>query len=386
MAEAKCQELMTCNRIIKFLLGVLFVVPVLALAQEQPKEPEKQPVLPASGKEAEKQPAKSKTKQAEQEESEDKLTFPLDHFYAKRKSNVTRDILKNFSFSLSTGYGHTFFSHNLDGFGVSQVGGYSPTIFSPPNTSVRFSEWVNNISSDTVTSIVPRSLFVIGDTVKLGFKGKAFNIPLAVTLHYEYDRYRIGGGYSYEYMNIRQFHSTSFKDQIADFRPMAPTGFMQKYYGMFGVSFFRWYDILFTGDANVGGYKPGKNFNYSLIKKGVYVNVGITIEKEFSEYLKGFIRPSFEIKNYQLSLPEVGKAIDHSINVFYLNIGLSYKLPGLPKCYNKDCHVQMNHVHGDREYRSLVHPFYKKQNPMYGENHPKLIKYKGKNKKSLNPY
>jgi hypothetical protein len=46
----------------------------------------------------------------------------------------------------------------------------------------------------------------------------------------------------------------------------------------------------------------------------------------------------------------------------------------------------MNHAHGNREYRSRVHPFYKKQNPNYGENYPRLIKYKGKNKRKLNPY
>ena len=320
-------------------------------------------------------------------EEEEKLVFPLDNFYAKRKPNHVRNILKNFSFGLSTGYGNTFFSHTLDGFGVYQVGGYAPSIFASPNTSARFSNWVNNVAADTVTSIIPRSLFVAStDSIKLGFKGNAFNIPLKATIHYEYDRYRIGGGYSYEYMNIRQFHPISYGKYIDDFRPTSPGGFMRKYFGMLGVSFLRWNDLLFTADANVGGYKPGKNFNTSLIKKGVYANVGVTVEREFSEYLKGFIRPSFELKNYKLNVPEVGQTINHSINAFYINIGVVYKLPGLPKCYNKDCHHQMNHVHGDTEYRSQMHPFYKKQNPMYGENNPKLIKYKGKNRKKLSPY
>ena len=327
--------------------------------------------------------------QKSEKEDEEKPVFPLDNFYAKRKPNHVRNILKNFSLGLSTGYGNTFFNHKLDGFGVFQVGGYAPSIFASPNTSARFSNWVNNVDADTVTviSVIPRSLFVISsDSVKLGFKGNAFNIPLKATVHYEYDRYRIGGGYSYEYMNIRQFHPISYGNYIDDFRPTSPGGFMRKYFGMLGISFLRWNDLLFTADVNVGGYKPGKNFNTSLIKKGVYANVGVTVEREFSEYLKGFIRPSFELKNYKLSVPEVGQTINHSINAFYINIGVVYKLPGLPKCYNKDCHHQMNHVHGDTEYRSQMHPFYKKQNPMYGENNPTLIKYKGKNRKKLSPY
>lgn len=324
---------------------------------------------------------------AQKQEDEDKPVFPLDNFYAKIKPNTIRNIFKNFSLGVSTGFGNTFFSHKLVGFGVYQVGGYAPSIFASPNTTARLSNWVNNVGADTVTSVIPRSLFIVSsDSVKLGFKGRAINIPLKATLHYEYDRYRIGGGYSYEYMYIGQFHPISYKNSIDNFRPTAPGGFMKKYFGMLGVSFFRWNDLLFTADVNVGGYKPGKNFNSGLIQKGIYANAGVTIEREFSEYLKGFIRPSFEIKNYTLSVAEVGQTINHSINAFYINVGFSYKLPALAKCYNKDCHVQMNHAHGNREYRSQMHPIYKKQNPMYGENHPKLIKYKGKNRKRLNPY
>ena len=48
--------------------------------------------------------------------------------------------------------------------------------------------------------------------------------------------------------------------------------------------------------------------------------------------------------------------------------------------------IQINHAHGNREYRSRMHPIWKKQNPHYGENYPNLIKYKGKNKYKLNPY
>jgi hypothetical protein len=116
------------------------------------------------------------------------------------------------------------------------------------------------------------------------------------------------------------------------------------------------------------------------------VNGGVTIERELSEYLRVFIRPSYEIKSYTMTLPEVGKPISHNMNAFYFNIGFSYSIPELPKCRHVGCKIQMNHAHGDREYRSNVHPIYKKQNPLYGENHPNLIKYKGRNKKKLNPY
>jgi hypothetical protein len=319
-------------------------------------------------------------------QDEDKPVFPLDNFYAKRKKNPIRSVLKNIRFGASLGYGQTFFNHKLDGYGIFQRPGYAPRIFvADPTISTRYSNWVNDMVTDTL-SIKPGNFLVKSDTAKLGFKGKALNIPLKLTAHYEFERYRIGGGYSWEFMSIGDFNSISYKDQIASFRPQGATGLMKKYFAVIGVSFFRLGDFLFTADANVGGYKLGKNFNYSLIKKGVYANIGVTVEKDFSEYLRVFVRPSFEIKNYSISIPESAKTISHSINAYYVNIGLSYSIPQLPRCYNNNCHVQMNHAHGDREYRSRMHKFWKWQNPNYGQNNPTLLKYKGKNKKKLNPY
>lgn len=246
--------------------------------------------------------------------------------------------------------------------------------------------WVNKADADTLSTAFD-SFTVHGDTAKLGFKGKGWNIPFNATIHYEFlERYRLGAGYAIEYTSMGPLRPMTFRDQISNFQPYAKSGWMQKYYGMIGISFYRIDKFLFTGDVHVGGYKPGRNFDRSQIKKGIYVNAGVTIEHEFSEYLKAFIRPSFEIKNYTLNVPGAEKAINHSINAAYLNIGLTYAIPDLPKCFHKDCQAQMNHVHGDREYRSRMHRIWKKQNPMYGENYPKLIKYKRKNKRKMNPY
>ncbi|CAN5120985.1 hypothetical protein BH09BAC3_BH09BAC3_29710 [soil metagenome] len=326
-----------------------------------------------------------KEEKKEEEEKDAEHTFPLENFYAKIK-NRPRSIFKNFKFSFSTGYGNTFVSHELPGFGVYQTAGAQPSIFSIGSPNIRFTNWVNDVRYDS-TTIAPGSFLASSDTAKLGFKGNALNIPFKLTIHYEFKgKYRIGAGYSYELMNIGSLHPISYGDKISNFQPPSASGWMSKYFAVLGVSFYRLGDYLFTGDAQIGGYNPGANFNKSLIQSGIYVNVGVTAERELSEYLRLFVRPSFEIKSYTLGLPEGGRSIDHNINAFYLNVGLTYSIPDLPKCFIPDCKIQMNHAHGDREYRSRVHPIYKKQNPQYGENHPKLIKYKGKNKKMLNPY
>lgn len=320
------------------------------------------------------------------QEKDEALTFPLDNFYAKIKKNP-KSIFKNFRFDFSTGYGNTFFSHQLDGFGIYQTAGTQPSIFAAKSpATVRYTNWVNQVSRDS-SGLNPGSFLVSSDSARLGFKGNALNIPFKATVHYGWGgKYRIGAGYSYELMSIGSLHSISYENKIANFRPSGTTGWMNKYFGMIGVSFYRMGDYLFTGDAQIGGYKLGKNFNSTLIQNGVYVNVGVTVERELSEYLRAFVRPSYEIKNYTLSLPEGGKSINHHINAFYLNVGISYSIPELRKCKKHDCKIQMNHAHGDREYRSRVHPIFKKQNPQYGENHPKLFRYKGKNKLKLSPY
>lgn len=321
-------------------------------------------------------------------QDDEKPTFPLETIYAKRKKNTTRTLFKNFKISLSTGYGTTFLRHKLDSFGIIQRPSVAPSIYRLGTAmDPMYSNWINKGTLDTL-AVQPESFIVNSDTAKLGFKGRAFNIPLNLSIHYEFlKRFRIGGGLSYELMSLRTFQPISFTDKIKNFQPANATGFMRKYYGMAGASFYRIDNYLFTGDLQIGSFKPGKNFDNQNIKKGIYFNLGVTAERELSEYVRLFARPSFDFKKYTLTLPgSEDSPIAHKMRAAYLQIGLTYSIPELPRCFHKDCKIQMNHAHGNKEYRSRVHPFYKKQNPGYGENHPELIKYKGKNKRKLNPY
>ena len=317
-----------------------------------------------------------------------KPTFPLETIYAERKKNTFRTLLSKFHLTASTGYGRTFFKQDLDGFGIYQAPGQRPSLFfgTPPDINTRYTNWVNDYAIDT-TPAVPGAFLVNSDTATLGFRGKAWNIPLRIQVHFEIkEKYRVGLGYSYEYMNMREFSSVSYKEDISSFRPDKPGGWVRRYYAMLGYSFYRIDKYLFTGDAQIGSFKPKSNFNASVVKPGLYYNLGVTVEREMSEYLRLFVRPSFEFKNYVLTLPETGKSIKHSMNAAILSVGFTYRIPELPRCFHKECRIQINHAHGNKEYRSRVHPVYKKQNPGYGENHPTLIKYKGKNKRRLNPY
>jgi hypothetical protein len=286
---------------------------------------------------------------------------------------------------LSTGYGSTTFKHELSGFGILQNPDSLPKLFQPSSVSSGYSNWYNEVNPSGNT-LQTGAFRVNSDTASIGFKSKAFNIPIRATLHIEFDRYRIGGGYSFEYTRVGDFKPLSYGDRINNFSPEVSNFFLKKYFLSFGGAVYRYYEYLLVVDANIGGYKLGKDFDAGSIKKGVFMNLGVTVERELSEYFKLFIRPSYEVKSYKLNFAESGQSITHKFNAFYVNVGATYRIPELRRCFLKTCKAQMNHAHGNREYRSRVHPIYKKQNPHYGENHPVIIKYKGRNKKKLNPY
>jgi hypothetical protein len=321
-----------------------------------------------------------------QYENENDASIPLEHYYVKRQgTGALRKILSKVTFGLSTGYGSTTFKHELDGLGIFQNPGSDPKLFEPANIASGYSNWFNKVETSPNT-LQPSTFLVNSDTAKIAFESKSLNIPLKATIHVEFDRYRIGGGYSFDYTNVGDFKPISYGDRINSFSPDVSSFFLKKYFGMIGGNVYRYYEYLLVVDANIGGYKLGKQFDNSVIQKGVFINLGVAVEREMSEYFRLFVRPSYEIKSYQVNVPEATQSISHKFNAFYVNIGATYRFPELRKCFIKTCKAQMNHAHGNREYRSRVHPIYKKQNPHYGENYPTLIKYKGKNKKKLNPY
>jgi hypothetical protein len=320
-----------------------------------------------------------------QYDREQDATIPLEHFYIKRQKSGLRTLLSNLYFSFSTGYGRTGFRHELEGFGILQQAGAAPLIFEQNNTAARYSNWTTDIETYT-GAVAPGAFMVSSDTADIGFRSNTFHIPLKASLHVEFDRYRIGGGYSLDYTRAGDFRAINFESDISPYALESPNMFVKHYFGMIGAMVYRYDQYALVVDANIGGYSMGKDFAKNVMKKSIYLNLGVRAEREFSEYFRLFIRPSYEIKSYKLSIAETSQTLQHRLNGFYVNVGFTYRIPELRRCFLRACHAQINHAHGNREYRSRRHPIYKKQNPHYGENYPELMKYKGRNKKKLNPY
>ncbi len=313
------------------------------------------------------------------------VSIPLDHFYAERQGpGLFRRVLSKFNFGLSTGYGSSIVRQNLNGWVVFQPATGNPIVYNPANPAQGYTNWFNRVSSAPLT-VNPADFQVNADTASIGFKSRSFHIPLRATVHVELaGRYRIGGGYAINYTHLGEFKPLAYADNIRSFSPEFGGFLLKKYFVVAGVSFYRFGNYLFTAELNLGGFSLGNRFEN--ISKSMLINLALPVERELSEYFRVFVRPSFELRNFTTNVPEESRSVRHRFNAFYLHIGATYRIPELPRCFEPKCRAQVNHAHGNREYRSRVHPIWKKQNPHYGENYPVLIRYKGKNKRKLNPY
>lgn len=328
------------------------------------------------------------------------LILTISHCYAQKESSLPQEpkanpllkFISNFTVSGSIGYGATFHSHEISGVGlINNING-TPLIFDntfvvTDTIQVTFSDWVNNPT--TVSNVpVDTSSFLLGtDSIPITFKAIGTNIPINVSVHYSFDRYRIGGGFTFEPYFIGDYKANIYQDSIASFSTNFTASHYTRWYVLVGGEVFKTKRYMLVVDAKFGNYRLAKkHYNPDIIKKGLFFNLGVRFEKSLSEYVKVYVRPSFEFKNYTLTFPESGYSITHSLPAFYTNIGVSWRLPDLHKCPISNCKTQINHHHRGKKYRSRAHPFWKWQDPDYGENYPKLIRYKNKNKKKISPY
>ena len=313
---------------------------------------------------------------------------------------VFRSFLSQFNLGLSTGYGATFYNHDLKGFGVYQpANGTGVFIFDQAFVNrdtlpAIYSDWVNNplaiggliIPVDTLSSpiitngipVFPNDIKFGYDSIKIGYKSTSHNIPLTLSLSMDVDRYRIGGGFTMEFHKMSSFRPTALTDTLRNFKTNFTAATFKKFFGFIGITTYESWKYKMLADIEFGKVNRGKNFNSSVISSGLYFNFGYTIEKKFSEYFNVFVRPSVEWKSYTVSIPETSLEVNHRQPAIYLKFGATIRMPALKRCPVKGCKIQINHVHGGKEFRSKVHPIWKWQDPDYGQNYPNLMKNKGK--------
>ncbi len=281
---------------------------------------------------------------------------------APQKSTF-RTILNKITVTAASGFGHSFYSHDLNNYNI--IINKDRLYINPENTSDYYYRWLNKPERADFT---PNTDDIVRtDTASIGFKGTGFSIPLMLSLHYQYNRFRVGLGGSIEFHQFKRMEPDQYASTIGSYTESFSTMFT-RFFGTLGVELYQWYDYHYFLDVKIGGMGYGSGFDKSLMqKKGMFINFGVPIERKFSEYFTVFVRPSYEFKNFTMGLPESDLAIKNKHQAFYINIGFRYNYPDLKRCPIKSCETQKRHLHQGREFRGR--PFYKKQNPQIGENY-----------------
>ncbi|NJN24812.1 MAG: hypothetical protein HC819_01885 [Cyclobacteriaceae bacterium] len=301
-----------------------------------------------------------------------------------KKASPFRAFLNKFSANISIGYGRTFYTMKpqndvLEG-GASLVllGDYTTGSDTVPGIGII--NWLNSpevVNSPSDPYATNAGQILNADSAEIKYAGSGFNIPFRLNVQFDIDRFRIGGGISYELHGINRLNPKGQGTQA--YEPNFNTTPMFRYYFFLGGKVYHLLGWDYNVDVEIGKVKYGNQYNKSALSNGLYFSLGLPLEYEMSEYFWFFVRPAFEFKNYAISVNEgiSATSFQYKQPALYVHVGVRMKIPEIKRCPVKSCRTQLKHVHGGQEFRGQ--PFFKEQNPKIGELYPELEMNKRKN-------
>lgn len=342
--------------------------------------------------------------------------------------NPVRVFLNKFSFTLTTGYSQTYYSHDLRDVYFFQNSEGQYVFNNDPETLLTainaYGDWLNNPSlqlsvpinynvpfddlpfeyiSDPVNPLNPLiyaltssdlvlpyeylqnpvgnpaidDQFALLNTEDnpLGFEGYFGGVPINLQLHYNWRKFRGGIGYMFEVQFARSLEPTIQYGNIRNYQPNFKSSRFTRFYGMLGYNFYSWWRYDFVAEVNYGKLNAGPSFNKSLITRTNHFNFGVSIENNWSEYVRLIIRPGLDFKSYKVNVVD-NITFTHRQPSFSLQVGLSINIPEIPRSPMKSDHTQLKHVYTDPRTGQRMEvrgqPMWKRQNPKIGENHRRL--------------
>lgn len=328
--------------------------------------------------------------------------------------NPASVFLNQFSFNLSSGYASTVYQHSLEGFYFFQDNNSQQILRNNqeiPTVFLGYENWLTDPVSGLPVDLtdifdlpyaplefpvnnpllINQQYLADADSIGLSFKAINPTIPVLFSIHYQWNDFRIGVGFQYEQHTLNEMKPSVLPGLIRPYQPAYSKTYYTKIFGLFGYQFHEWWDYSFVAEVQLGRASPGPQINTTAIGIGqnFFANVGVSIEKHFSEYLRLTIRPSYDLKSYVINLPDAS-TIRHVNPAFMIQVGFSINIPEIPRSPIKSDHVQLKHVIVNPQNGVLMEvrgqPLWKKQNPKVGENHRRLYRYKLRNRRKIDPY
>ncbi len=297
-----------------------------------------------------------------------------------------RAALNKFSFSVMAGYGHSITSHNIDDavFIATQSSQYVRGAESGDGV---YTNWYGNPSLvENFQEDQAGFMLNTADSSALRFTANGFTVPITVLLYMNFDRFRIGGGFSAAFNQVGNFRPNAYQENIQPWEPSPQRHRLMRYFGYVGATAYSWENFAFVPDLQLGAVSMGSQINTELANPSWFADLGLSVEKHLSEYMRIVVRPSYEYRALTtiLQTEQPFPSFQHNHHTFYVQAGISLNYPEVPRCPIKACSTQLKHAHGGKEFRGQ--PIWKKQNPKYGENDTELIRNKGRNKRKRSAY
>jgi len=268
--------------------------------------------------------------------------------------NVFRNAVSNFSFELSSG----------GGFHTNQMQFFSEFPNQYPITQYRNLEEQQTITSE--------------DTVRFSSNQMAIPVNLGVKLNL-FNTLTLGAGYGREFGRMNNLQGGDFEFQFENSRYTLDRAFGSVGLVIYDASkrakFLNWryrqfssnniymqsekiqrirqnYPWRFIVEAEFGNLYLRQSFDLMAFPSTEpFYNVGLRIEKEFSEYARFFVKTGVEFRNYNFTTENPDEFQNIKQNLYFAQVGISISLPGTKRCKVPGCGVVMRHVHDGVEYR-----------------------------------
>lgn len=312
--------------------------------------------------------------------------------FQRRLVNPIRKTINRFNFSIEKGLGYFSYRNPLNDVSVIRDPrgdqlyivplDEEQGLTSPINA---FNNWFTDLTPVGIERIDDDSHIVRTDTTSFTYNNNGRINPLtfrfSISLkkldkgHYERtkekiylddDMIRIGGGIGFGGLRFRNPASTQDVSSLLRGYTLPETKLSTtKLFASLSYNMYTLGDYSIHADVLGGVWKVrAKQVNTDVVNYDPFFNIGVMFQMKFSKYFKGYIRPSFELRSYTVSNDLVN--IQHKFSVFTIDLGLLFKYPIYPRNKYQADQVQMEHIFNNKIYRGR--PFYRKQNPRFGQN------------------
>ncbi len=312
----------------------------------------------------------------------------------KQLISPVRKQLNRFNLNIEKGVGFFTYQNQIQDAVVVQDASGSPFYLVPsggerpiPTPVTGYTDWFSNAQSVQLERIDDDSNIFGSDTTDFVYRNNGRINPLIIRLsfslkkldraHYERtgeriylddDMLRVGAGIGFGRLKFRNpVNQQEVGDLLRQYRLPQTSFSATKLFGTLSYNLYTLGDFSAIADVMGGVWRLGQNngtVDNTVITYDPFVDVGFMFQKRFSKYFKGYVRPGFEYRKFNVAAGDL--AVPHQFFMFSVSVGVLLKYPIYPRNKYQADQVQMEHVFNGRLYRGR--PFYQNQNPRYGQN------------------